>query len=79
MLGNAAAGKSTLLDLIAGRKTVGELQGDILFSGVRPSQAFLRRYTGRGPAPPWHRSYCAAPFAPHANSCPSAPCVCAKD
>ena len=42
----ALAGKSTLLDLIAGRKTIGELHGDILFSGIRPTQAFLRRYTG---------------------------------
>ncbi len=40
------AGKSTLLDLVAGRKTVGELTGDVLYSGIRPTQAFLRRYTG---------------------------------
>lgn len=39
-------GKSTLLDLLAGRKTMGELKGDILFSGVQPTRAFLRRYTG---------------------------------
>ena len=39
-------GKSTLLDLLAGRKTIGERKGDILFSGVPPSRAFLRRYTG---------------------------------
>ena len=45
----ALAGKSTLLDLIAGRKTIGELHGDILFSGIRPTQAFLRRYTGAPP------------------------------
>ena len=25
---------------------MGERKGDILFSGVQPSQAFLRRYTG---------------------------------
>lgn len=42
----AGPGKSTLLDLLAGRKTVGECKGDILFSGVPPSRAFLRRYTG---------------------------------
>ena len=40
------AGKSTFLDLLAGRKTVGEQKGDILFSGVRPTKAFLKRYTG---------------------------------
>ena len=45
----AIAGKSTLLDLIAGRKTIGELHDDILFSGIRPTQAFLRRYTGAAP------------------------------
>jgi len=31
---------------VAGRKTVGELTGDVLYSGIRPTQAFLRRYTG---------------------------------
>ncbi|KAK9845354.1 hypothetical protein WJX81_004187 [Elliptochloris bilobata] len=46
VMGPSGSGKSTLLDLIAGRKTIGELQGDILFSGIRPTQAFLRRYTG---------------------------------
>ena len=40
------AGKSTFLDLLAGRKTVGEQRGDILFSGVRPTRGFLKRYTG---------------------------------
>ena len=49
----ALAGKSTLLDLIAGRKTIGEMRGDILFSGIRPSQAFLRRYTGAPPPQLW--------------------------
>jgi len=34
------------LDLLAGRKTVGEQKGEILFSGVRPTNAFLKRYTG---------------------------------
>jgi hypothetical protein len=36
----------TLLDLLAGRKTVGKTEGGILFAGLRPSQQFLRRYTG---------------------------------
>lgn len=36
-----------MLDLLAGRKTTGSLQGRILFGGQPPSTAFLRRYTGR--------------------------------
>ena len=37
--------KSTLLDLLAGRKTAGRLQegGLILFNGRRPTAALLRR------------------------------------
>ncbi|KAK9906864.1 hypothetical protein WJX75_009364 [Coccomyxa subellipsoidea] len=46
VMGPSGSGKSTLLDLLAGRKTVGEQKGDILFSGVQPTRAFLRRYTG---------------------------------
>ena len=46
MLVGRHAGKSTFLDLLAGRKTVGEQKGDILFSGVRPTSGFLKRYTG---------------------------------
>ena len=38
--------QSTLLDLLAGRKTSGETTGTVLFAGTRPTQAFLRRYTG---------------------------------
>lgn len=38
----------TLLDLLAGRKTVGKQDGDILFAGLKPSKPFLRRYTGYG-------------------------------
>ena len=40
------AGKTTLLDVLAGRKTVGTLSGEILFGGVKPSKMFLRRFTG---------------------------------
>ena len=42
------AGKTTLLDLLAGRKTVGELLPDsrILFGGRQPSKSFLRRHLG---------------------------------
>ena len=30
----------------AGRKTVGEMQGSILFAGKKAKPAFLKRYTG---------------------------------
>jgi hypothetical protein len=40
--------KSTLLDVLAGRKTVGQLEGKVLFAGVAPTHPFLRRYTGKG-------------------------------
>jgi hypothetical protein len=33
-------------DLLAGRKTVGKITGDIRFAGHKPSRNFLRRYTG---------------------------------
>lgn len=34
------------MDILAGRKTVGSISGEILFGGVRPTKMFLRRYTG---------------------------------
>lgn len=40
------AGKTTLLDVLAGRKTVGQVSGEVKFGGERPSRMFLRRYTG---------------------------------
>lgn len=33
-------------DILAGRKTVGEILGSVKFAGHKPSQQFLRRYTG---------------------------------
>ena len=39
-------GKTTLLDLLAGRKTQGEESGRILFAGQKPSRPFLKRFTG---------------------------------
>ena len=38
---------------------MGELNGDILFSGIRPTRAFLRRYTGLPqPLPVLHLKLC---------------------
>lgn len=42
------AGKSTHLDILAGRKTVGEIKGTVNFAGQRPTTAFLKRFTGAG-------------------------------
>ena len=33
-------------DVLAGRKTAGELTGSILVGGKPPSRKFMRRYTG---------------------------------
>lgn len=38
--------QTTLLDVLAGRKTVGTISGEILYSGNVPSPQFLRRFTG---------------------------------
>lgn len=48
-MGPSGSGKTTLLDLLAGRKNSGTIEGEILFSGNKPSQQFLRRYAGG-----WH-------------------------
>lgn len=39
-------GKTTLLDVLAGRKTQGTISGNIRFAGYPPTYNFLRRYTG---------------------------------
>ena len=36
----------TLLDILSGRKTTGKIEGDVKFGGVKPTHAFLQRYTG---------------------------------
>jgi len=33
-------------DVLAGRKTVGEIKGKILYAGRTPTPQFLQRYTG---------------------------------
>ena len=35
-----------LADVLAGRKTVGKIEGKLLFAGRRASRKFLQRYTG---------------------------------
>jgi len=41
-------GKTTLLDLLSGRKTSGRIDpaSEVLYDGRRPSQAYLRRHVG---------------------------------
>ena len=45
-MGPSGSGKTTLLDVLAGRKTSGRIQGELRFSGVRPSAAYQRKHTG---------------------------------
>lgn len=42
----SGSGKSTLLDILAQRKTVGDIKGQVLIAGQKPTQTFLRRYSG---------------------------------
>uniref|UniRef100_A0A7S0ULM3 ABC transporter domain-containing protein n=1 Tax=Polytomella parva TaxID=51329 RepID=A0A7S0ULM3_9CHLO len=46
LMGPSGSGKTTLLDVLAGRKNAGKTTGTISFSGQRPTEQFLRRYTG---------------------------------
>lgn len=46
LMGPSGSGKTTLLDVLAGRKNAGIAEGTISFGGQRPTQQFLRRYTG---------------------------------
>lgn len=46
LMGPSGCAKTTLLDILAGRKTTGSIQGEVRFAGQRPTKAFLRRYTG---------------------------------
>jgi ATP-binding cassette, subfamily G (WHITE), member 2 len=45
-MGPSGSSKTTLLDVLAGRKTVGTVRGTILFAGQHATKTFLRRYTG---------------------------------
>ncbi|CAK0783380.1 hypothetical protein CVIRNUC_006579 [Coccomyxa viridis] len=46
LMGPSGSSKTTLLDVLAGRKTVGTISGRILFAGQHATKTFLRRYTG---------------------------------
>ncbi|KAL4426977.1 hypothetical protein ABPG77_009538 [Micractinium sp. CCAP 211/92] len=46
LLGPSGCGKTTLLDCWAGRKTFGQMTGQVLYDGEPPTAALLRRHVG---------------------------------
>ncbi|CAH0014706.1 unnamed protein product [Clonostachys rhizophaga] len=42
LMGASGAGKTTLLDVLAARKNIGVIQGDVLVDGVKPGKQFQR-------------------------------------
>ncbi|CAK4186149.1 unnamed protein product [Aphanomyces euteiches] len=46
LMGSTGAGKTTLMDVIAGRKTAGKITGDILLNGYPATDLALQRCTG---------------------------------
>ncbi|KAJ8559144.1 hypothetical protein ON010_g8301 [Phytophthora cinnamomi] len=46
LMGSTGAGKTTLMDVIAGRKTAGTIRGDILLNGFPATDLSIRRCTG---------------------------------
>jgi ABC-type nitrate/sulfonate/bicarbonate transport system ATPase subunit len=46
LMGGSGAGKTTLMDVIAGRKTVGRITGDILVNGRPKQQSSWARMVG---------------------------------
>ncbi|RLN91243.1 hypothetical protein BBJ28_00016968 [Nothophytophthora sp. Chile5] len=46
LMGSSGAGKTTLMDVIAGRKTGGKIQGQILLNGYPATDLGMRRTTG---------------------------------
>ncbi|KAE9029175.1 ABC transporter G family member 36 [Phytophthora rubi] len=46
LMGSTGAGKTTLMDVIAGRKTGGTIQGKIMLNGYEASDLAIRRCTG---------------------------------
>jgi energy-coupling factor transporter ATP-binding protein EcfA2 len=43
-MGPSGCGKTTLLDVLAGRTTVGKIGGQVLYAGQAASEQFLRRF-----------------------------------
>ncbi|KAF1329408.1 Atp-binding protein, partial [Globisporangium splendens] len=46
LMGSSGAGKTTLMDVIAGRKTGGQIRGQILLNGYEATDLAIRRCTG---------------------------------
>ncbi|KAL3663580.1 hypothetical protein V7S43_011467 [Phytophthora oleae] len=46
LMGSSGAGKTTLMDVIAGRKRGGQVQGEILLNGYPATELAIRRVTG---------------------------------
>ncbi|POM74141.1 Pleiotropic drug resistance protein ABC Superfamily [Phytophthora palmivora] len=46
LMGSSGAGKTTLMDVIAGRKTNGQIRGEILLNGHPATELAIRRATG---------------------------------
>eukprot|EP00195_Chlamydomonas_chlamydogama_P001662 CAMPEP_0202919206 /NCGR_PEP_ID=MMETSP1392-20130828/75279_1 /ASSEMBLY_ACC=CAM_ASM_000868 /TAXON_ID=225041 /ORGANISM="Chlamydomonas chlamydogama, Strain SAG 11-48b" /LENGTH=169 /DNA_ID=CAMNT_0049612479 /DNA_START=238 /DNA_END=744 /DNA_ORIENTATION=+ len=46
LMGPSGSGKTTLLDVISGRKSTGDIEGEIRYGMDTPSNSFLRRHTG---------------------------------
>ncbi|OWZ17807.1 Pleiotropic drug resistance protein transporter [Phytophthora megakarya] len=46
LMGSSGAGKTTLMDVIAGRKTGGDIRGEILLNGYAATDLAIRRATG---------------------------------
>jgi len=46
LMGPSGAGKSTVLDILAGRKSVGQIEGEILYAGASLSASKLKRMVG---------------------------------
>uniref|UniRef100_H3GSR4 ABC transporter domain-containing protein n=1 Tax=Phytophthora ramorum TaxID=164328 RepID=H3GSR4_PHYRM len=46
LMGSSGAGKTTLMDVIAGRKNTGSIQGKILLNGHEATELAIRRCTG---------------------------------
>ncbi|KDO30310.1 hypothetical protein SPRG_19849 [Saprolegnia parasitica CBS 223.65] len=46
LMGSSGAGKTTLMDVIAGRKTGGKIEGQILLNGYQATDLAIRRATG---------------------------------